>query len=134
MRNLKRLALELKILENVYGYDNVYYPEDGSWVKLTNYRLPPDEYNMSFCTVLVLIPKAYDDAEVTECYIDKDLRCKKNSRLVNLPHSYKKKFSGEGYQWICFEPSECKKSNAGLLDFVNTLRTYLCDPWTYQDL
>ena len=134
MRNLKRLALELKILERIYGYSNVYYPEDGSWVKITNFRLPRYKYNLTSCTILIIIPRNYDDAEVVECYIDKDLRCIKGSRLADLPHSHKRRFSGDGYQWICFEPTRGRQTNSGLLDFMNTLRTYISGPWKYQKL
>lgn len=134
MRNLRRLALEIRILESMYGFNSVYYPEDGAWIKLLDLRLPHGRYNLRACTVLILIPENYDTAEVVECYLDKDLCGKKGNSFVKLPHSHQRGFSGQGYQWVCFEPSGSNRADTGLLDFINTLRTYLSDPWKYQEL
>lgn len=134
MRNLKRLSIEIQVLQKIYGYQNVAFSKKGEWIFIKNFKLPNGKYNMNSCSVLIIVPENFDDAEVTECYVDKNLKWKAGLLNKNLPHSYKDKSPYKDYQWICFDPTPGNPSNSGLLDFINTLRTYFTDPWKYQDL
>jgi Prokaryotic E2 family E len=135
MRNLRRLAVELQVLVRRYGQNNIPFHENGDWILINNFKLPKNKYNMDSCRVLIIIPPDYDDAEITWCHVDANLKWKSGIFGKNLPHSYKgKQFSFEGYQWVCFEATPGNPSNSGLLDFINTLRAYFTNPWIYQEL
>ena len=133
MRNLKRLEFEIKILEKTFGWRNISYPSDGSWIKINRFRLPQKicRYNLRFAVILIIIPYEYDIVGVSECYIDMDLRIKKGMVWDKLPHTHEKGYEEEGYQWLCFEASIRFIS---LLDFINTLNLYFTDPFRYQRL
>lgn len=133
MRNLKRLGCEIKIIENLFGYNNISYPKDGSWIKIKNYRLPQHKcrYNLNKITALIIIPCSYDNSSISECYIDRDLRIQKGRRLEKLPHTHDKKYDEQGYNWLCFENPDVF---VGLLDFLNTLKLYFTDPFIYQEI
>lgn len=131
--NVRRLAFELKMLERIFGYRNISYPSDGSWVKISNYKLPQDrcKYNLGYTPILILIPENYDSVGISLCYIDKDLKIRQPTELARLPHTHDGKYNKEGYQWLCFEVFS---SFVGLLDFINTLKVYFTDPFLYQRL
>jgi len=134
MRNLKRLELEIAIMERLFGHSNISYAEDGSWIKISNYKLPNNEceYNLDSATIQVVIPKNYDTSSVTEVYIDRHLRIRKKKKFAMLPHtSDHKEAIGNGYIWLCFEPPDVFVS---LLDFINTLKAYFTNPFNYQKL
>ena len=132
MRNLKRLGCEIKIMEKIFGYNNISYPKDGSWIKL-NYKLPQHKckYNLNTITVLIIISGSYDSTSVSECYVDRDLRIQKGRKLEKLPHTHDKKYDEQGYNWLCFENPDVFVS---LLDFLNTLKLYFTDPFEYQEI
>ena len=134
MRNLKRLELEIAIMERLFGHSNISYAEDGSWIKISNYKLPINEceYNSLTTTLQIIIPGEYDNASVIGAYIDRDLRIRKKKKFVTLPHtSDHKEAIGKGYIWLCFEPPDVFVS---LLDFINTLKAYFTNPFNYQKL
>lgn len=130
-RNLIRLEKELALLELRYGLHNIEYPSDGSWIKILNYPLPRGKYNFRSCTVLIIVPENYDLVPVSEVHIDKDLRLVDGKKLVHLPHTLESVYDDLGYQWISIHPG---KRNHSLIDFVNTLTTYLTDPKKYERL
>ncbi|MEO0075359.1 MAG: E2/UBC family protein, partial [candidate division WOR-3 bacterium] len=74
MRNLKRLSIEIQVLQRIYGYQNVTFSKDAEWIFIKNFKLPNGKYNMNSCSVLIIVPENFDDAEVTECYVDKNLK------------------------------------------------------------
>lgn len=127
MRNLKRLAIEIKVLEERYCASNIEFPDDGSWVKIRNFPLP-NFYNMPECTILIIIPSNYDPASVVECHIPRKLRIRTRKGYAKMSNWHESRFQNEGYQWICFEPGSRFTS---LLDFINTLRAYFSDPFSY---
>jgi len=131
MRNLRRLAAEIRILERIVG--KLHYPVDGSWVKICHYKLPQHKYiyNLKFVTILIIIPSQYDSVGVYECYIDKDLKIRKGSIFGSLPHTEPQKYDNQGYRWLCFHSSS---SFVSLLAFINTLKLYFTDPFKYQNL
>lgn len=133
MRNLKRLEYEIRLLEQAFGYQNVAYEDDGSWIKILNYSLPQKEckYNLGSITVLIIIPEAYDNASVFECYIDKDVRLNGGREFERLPHTHDRKYKNQGYQWLCFEDTE---KFVSLIDFVKTLKLYFTNPLKYPGL
>ena len=133
MRNLRRLQFEIGILRKIFGFQNISYPSDGSWIKISNYMLPQTRcvYNFRFTSILVMIPDEYGSVGVSLSYIDKDLRIRRGSKFEKLPHTHDGKYNKEGYQWLCFEVSN---KLVGLLDFINTLKLYFSDPLSYQHL
>lgn len=133
MRNIRRLSFEIKILERIFGSRNINYPSDGSWIKISNYRLPQTKcaYNLGVTTILIIIPEEYDAVGVSLSYVDMELRVKRGMNFERLPHTHDGEFSKEGYQWLCFEPSG---KFVGLLDFINTLKFYFTNPFQYQSL
>lgn len=134
MRNLKRLELEIAIMERLFGHSNISYAEDGSWIKISNYRLPQGEYeyNLVTMTLQIIIPENYDNSSVIEVYLDRDLRIRKKKKFLALPHtSDHKEAIGRGYIWLCFEPPDVFVS---LLDFINTLKAYFTNPFNYQKI
>lgn len=133
MRNLRRLQFEIGILKNIFGFQDVSYPSDGKWIKISNYRLPQHKciYNFRVTAILIIIPEEYDAVGISLSYIDKDLRIRRDLKFERLPHTHDGKYNKEGYQWLCFE---MPNRFIGLLDFINTLRVYFTDPFQYQRL
>ncbi|MFH0795988.1 MAG: E2/UBC family protein [Candidatus Omnitrophota bacterium] len=136
MRNLKRLALEMKILQARYGADNVDFPSDGTWVRIRNYSLPP-QYNLRMCPIVIIIPEQYDTTSVTEVYTPSNLRIIIKGSFKQLENwhdasigKHSNLFSNtENYMWICFHPG---RHFVSLLDFLNTLRVYFTNPFLYK--
>ena len=98
MRNLKRLAFEILILQTRYGKKHISIHENGDWVLIHNFKLPKYKYNMDKCRVLIFIPPNYDNAEITWCHIDEKLKWKNGIFGKALPHTFKDKkltFKGE---------------------------------------
>lgn len=134
MRNLKRIEVEIRILERLFGIHNVSYADDGSWIKISNYKLPRTEceYSLDSITLQIIIPKEYDNIAISEVYVDSDLMIRKKNRFVVPPHIGNEQDAiGKGYLWLCFHPAE---EFIGLLDFINILKTYFTNPFKYQKL
>lgn len=135
MRNLRRLELEIRVLEKLFDYNNISYPSDGGWIKISKYELPQTRviYNRSMITVQIKIPEHYDNVGVSEVFINRGLKVKRGFRWRKLPHTHddQKEAVGKGYIWLCFEDL---KSFIGLLDLINTLKLYFTDPFEYQEL
>lgn len=131
MRNIRQLRFELNALQNRYGKANVVFPSSYEWVKLVKFPLKPGQYNLSNCTVLVIIPARYDIVSIRECYVDGDLQLVGTfSRLEALPHVHSGfGYDRDGYRWLCFEEPEGR--NTGLIGFIDTLRAYFTDPHGY---
>ena len=123
----------MKVLEGVFGYENVSYPSDGSWVKISGFKLPQGKvrYNLNVISLLIIIPEQYDSIGLAEIYIDRDLRINKNSKWVWLPNTEEKRlYDGKGYIWLCFF-SSCF---VALPEFLRTLKCYFTDPFSYKKL
>jgi len=133
-KNLVQIKMDIKLAENVFGKENVFWDNDFNWIMIKNFKLP-EIFNQRYTNCLIILPPGYGyGTKLEEFYLNKDLKVKKNTSYSSLPHYYRdniKKghsYLSKNWQWLCIHPHWEKGDS--LLSFLKQIEIFL--KWPFE--
>ncbi len=90
MRDYHRLEKEIRMLEERFGPEKVFYDSAGRWVMVQDFPLPPG-LTQPTTNVIIVIPEYYGNGEpLRDAFIDPDLRAynPRSGRYEAIPHYF----------------------------------------------
>lgn len=121
--NQSRVAFEVDLLSQAFGYHNVVCASAFQWIKLNRFDLPRDKFNFPYTNVLLILPHDYGyGTGLEELYFDSTLRFRNGNQL---PHYYqsnpynRKDYSLDGWHYYCIHPTWHSDDN--ILTFLNLI-------------
>ena len=139
MRDYHRLAQEIRILEQRFGPEKVFWDRAGRWVMVQDFPLPRT-VNRPATNVIVVIPEQYGNgAPLRDAFVDPDLEAynPRTRRFEPIPHLFARypynvglvlgsteEWYQKRWQYICLHLGD-----GSLLTYLNNLYKYLNEPF-----
>ena len=136
MRNIGRLNAEIKFLMAYYGQQQIWWPDNYSWIRIEKFKMPCNINSVS-SEVLVIVPENYGYGEpYKDCFIKAGLRVWHPTQYhwVEIPHYFDKenavnKYYDKNWRYMCIHQDGWNPETDNIMTYLNQVYTFLCNPF-----
>jgi len=136
MRNIGRLNAEIKFLMAYYGQQQIWWPDNYSWIRIEKFKMPCNINSVS-SEVLVIVPENYGYGEpYKDCFIKAGLRVWHPTQYhwVEIPHYFDKenavnKYYDKNWRYMCIHQDGWNPAKDNIMTYLNQVYTFLCNPF-----
>ena len=142
-RDIKRFNIDVMMASRACGTNNVFWPQDMSWIRINNYELPSN-FRERYTNILILIPENYGyggcfrdifinpDLELldrdgkTYRKMDSDIHGFREIPYFSVSPDFKSLLADRNWFYLCLHDKDPKSS---IVNYLYKIRLFLSNPY-----